>query len=187
MFEENHLSRLPPGRTHRNRLLVRRRSIPTSKWPPPMPSADAAARAACLVANYSGSGDSGQIERLLISDRSLSVEEAEAAVWEWAEPESVFNRVKTAALASLPYPSDIPPELHSRQFYKRSLADCLISCIERLTPLGYEEGEGGRGLVVIDALQRRFSCVHGYYHLELDYRAEWFSCPKMASWLKRCS
>jgi hypothetical protein len=126
----------------------------------------------CLVAHYSGEGDSGQIEDLLVFDCQIPPAEIQRAVWELDEDRSGYSASRTAALSKLPYPDGYPKLIRDTQFYRKSLADCLIGLAEQFTPMGYQDGDGGQGWLVFDLPGRRVTCLHGTNYLQVEYECQ---------------
>lgn len=126
-------------------------------------------RLVCLVAHYCGEGDSGQIEELLVFDDPIPPQDIEQAVWELDSDRSGYNAHRTAELSSLPYPDGYPKLIRDTQFYRKSLADCLIALAEQFTPMGYQDGDGGQGWLVFDLPGRQVTCLHGTNYRQVEY------------------
>lgn len=124
-------------------------------------------RVKCLVVVYSGEGDSGQIEDVVALQEVCSPEDYNCT--SVAVDDDGTRRLERAQLTH---------EL--KETYGDTLSfDVLssyINVIEYLaayvTPSGYENNDGGQGVMVFDASSGECRCNHGINYTETEYSAE---------------
>ncbi|MBX3421772.1 MAG: hypothetical protein KF752_09485 [Pirellulaceae bacterium] len=123
----------------------------------------------CVMAQYCGCGDSGQVESLTVLKLSVDRQQL-LTMGIYADGKQCgLDKRKTRSLGKLPFPEDFPKALSSTLFGKASLEDCLIALVEHMTPDSYEINEGGQGVVIFDAHQGMAHCLHGSNYIEIQY------------------
>lgn len=121
----------------------------------------------CIVCEYSGSGDSGSVEETHVLQEPI-------------EPEDYLNmEVETDTVGELALRSaDLSevPDLFKGSWCKPiTLFDAIGYAADYVTPSGYENNEGGQGVIVFDAVNNECRCEHGSNYTEVNYSSETIS------------
>jgi len=121
----------------------------------------------CVACTYCGEGDDGQMEDFYVLTEPI-------------EPEAIYNLEGKVDAAGEKLLSETAPdpELCKIDLFTRwcsppaSLQELIEFMASYVTPEGYENGNGGQGTIVFDAVNNLAAMEHGTNHIEVDYTTE---------------
>ena len=124
----------------------------------------------CVVCEYSGSGDSGCVEETHVLKEPIEPEDFHNSKVESDEVGKTALETSTAGTLLNAFKGTLFKSYFGDK--PATLLDAITWAAEYVTPRGYENNDGGQGVITFDAVNNECRCEHGSNYTETSYDSE---------------
>lgn len=127
----------------------------------------------CVVCEYSGVGDSGCIEETHVLKEPVEPEDFHTFDVELDEEGRAA--LEAATTGDIELTGELDTLFKNAWEKPTTLLDMITYAADYVTPMGYENNDGGQGTIVFDAVNNECRCEHGSNYTETSYDSETIS------------